>query len=428
MRAYWHHPQLRATAAVAEGWRLFDEIYRITEWDDAALQRVRADRTRAMNDALRGVPAYSSLPIGDTWEQTLERAPVLVKSDVVARPEDYLTGLVPEEDAVIVSTSGTSGEPLSIWHDESRFVEACASELRVHAAYGVPVGHRRLGFTTDARHGLVHFSEQPLSALESTLRINVALLDADNRDYVDRLVADFAPTVAGGQPLEVLIGLDRVREGLLRLPEDLTVITHGDSLGPATKQAIEEGTGGRHFDIYGLQEFGKIAWECPAEPGRYHVDVEKVHVERTEDGTVCFTSLVNRAMAFLRYAPGDLAETVDRPCPCGRALPTLSGIAGRQRGILVDDDDRPRNIKEVRLLLEGLGAERWQVRQDAPGSMQVTVTDEVSLPGDLLDGLRAASGIAAVHLEQRDLAGLLSARGKAPYFLLFAGQDHYARR
>ena len=67
--------------------------------------------------------------------------------------------------------------------------------------------------------------------------------------------------------------------------------------------------------------------------------------ERGEDcapgeiGRVVVTPLANFAMPLLRYDIGDYAEVGD-PCPCGRGLPVLRRVLGRERNMLVAPDGR----------------------------------------------------------------------------------------
>ena len=51
-------------------------------------------------------------------------------------------------------------------------------------------------------------------------------------------------------------------------------------------------------------------------------------------GRVVVTPLFNYAMPLLRYELGDYAE-VGPPCPCGRGLPVLTRILGRERNALL---------------------------------------------------------------------------------------------
>ncbi|MCE9661363.1 MAG: hypothetical protein K8R60_22785 [Burkholderiales bacterium] len=100
-------------------------------------------------------------------------------------------------------------------------------------------------------------------------------------------------------------------------------------------------------DNYSSQEIGVIALQCPAGDGLYHTMAESLVVEvLAEDGRPCgagevgrvvVTDLHNFASPLVRYEIGDWAE-VGPPCPCGRGLPTLARILGRERNLLVKAD------------------------------------------------------------------------------------------
>ena len=102
--------------------------------------------------------------------------------------------------------------------------------------------------------------------------------------------------------------------------------------------------------MYSSQEVGYIALECPA-GDTYHVQSENVLVEVLDDegrhcqpgqvGRVVVTALHNFALPLLRYDIGDYAE-VGEPCPCGRGLPVLNRIMGRQRNMAILPDGRRR--------------------------------------------------------------------------------------
>jgi phenylacetate-CoA ligase len=53
-----------------------------------------------------------------------------------------------------------------------------------------------------------------------------------------------------------------------------------------------------------------------------------------ETGRVVITHLHGFAMPIIRYEIGDLA-TVGKPCRCGRGLPVLTRIVGRQRNMMI---------------------------------------------------------------------------------------------
>lgn len=119
------------------------------------------------------------------------------------------------------------------------------------------------------------------------------------------------------------------------------VFSFGETLEPHVRSLCREQWGVDVIDAYSSQEVGYIAFECP-EYGCYHVQSESVLVEVLDDqgraclpgqlGRVVVTALQNFAMPLLRYEIGDWAEPAEA-CRCGRGLPTLRRILGRQRNM-----------------------------------------------------------------------------------------------
>lgn len=96
-------------------------------------------------------------------------------------------------------------------------------------------------------------------------------------------------------------------------------------------------------DTYSCVEFGNIAQQCP-EHHNYHVNTEHVKLEIIdaqgnacgvgEVGKVLVTGLLNYATPLIRYELGDYASWGE-PCACGRSLPVLEKVYGRERNRLI---------------------------------------------------------------------------------------------
>jgi phenylacetate-CoA ligase len=80
-------------------------------------------------------------------------------------------------------------------------------------------------------------------------------------------------------------------------------------------------------DRYGCEEVSLIASQCERHQG-LHVAAESVFTEIEPTGHLLVTDLTNRAMPLIRYRIGDVV-TAGEPCPCGRGLPTLATVQGR---------------------------------------------------------------------------------------------------
>lgn len=120
------------------------------------------------------------------------------------------------------------------------------------------------------------------------------------------------------------------------------VRSFGEIVPDETRLLVEQAWGVPLVDVYSAQETGYLALQCPDGNG-YHVMAENVRLEILDDdgqpcppgsiGRLVVTPLHNLAMPLIRYANGDYAE-VGEPCACGRGLPRLSRIVGRERNLL----------------------------------------------------------------------------------------------
>ena len=127
----------------------------------------------------------------------------------------------------------------------------------------------------------------------------------------------------------------------LRLPNLREVMTYGETVLPETREVCQNAWGVAVSDMYSCEEVGYIALQCP-QADHYHCQSESVLVEVLDDegrpcspgqiGKVVLTSLHNFAMPLIRYQNQDYAE-VGPPCPCGRGLPVIKRVLGRQRNM-----------------------------------------------------------------------------------------------
>ncbi|MFC1596553.1 phenylacetate--CoA ligase family protein [Planctomycetota bacterium] len=132
----------------------------------------------------------------------------------------------------------------------------------------------------------------------------------------------------------------------LHLPNLREVMTYGESMLPETRAVCRDAWGVAVADMYSCEEVGYIALQCP-QTEHYHCQSESVLVEVLDDegrpcspgqiGKVVLTSLHNFAMPLIRYQIEDYAE-VGPPCPCGRGLPVIKRILGRERNMATSDD------------------------------------------------------------------------------------------
>ena len=187
-----------------------------------------------------------------------------------------------------------------------------------------------------------------------------------------------------------------------------SIVVGAEKLHRFQRELIEEVFGCPLFETYGSREFMLIGAECELHAG-LHLSMEHLLVEITDDegnpvpdgaeGNVVITDLHNYGMPFIRYVTGDRAIAGFTKCSCGRGLPMLRQVVGRQLDVLSTPDGRRLPGEYFPHLLKDYpGVRRFQVIQEAPDLVRLllVVGDGWSTSGgaELLQVIRGALGPA----------------------------------
>jgi phenylacetate-CoA ligase len=128
-----------------------------------------------------------------------------------------------------------------------------------------------------------------------------------------------------------------LHEGVRITPE--VVLTHAEVLAPNMAKKISDAFDAPIVDMYAMNEFQRVAWQCASGSG-YHVDADYVLHEIVagdggmagygEVGGIVLTGLSNMLFPLIRYDTGDVGTSSERACECGRGLPLIDKIEGRR--------------------------------------------------------------------------------------------------
>jgi phenylacetate-CoA ligase len=299
--------------------------------------------------------AEANIPAGPLMPETWRRIPILTREDIRSRREHLESRCLPpgHGGTVAHTTSGSTGEPLRV------LGTGITSLLWESLSLRDDLWHRR-----DLRGRLVairsgRYAKDPLAVHDAQAWGLVwppvfetgPMTIFFHRTPIERqaeLLEARSPRYLLTYPsnARALCRLSKRRP--VRLPDLEAVLTYGEPLSSDVRSACRETWGVPVHDVYGCEEVGYVALQCPAHE-HYHAQSESVVVEVLDErgrpcrpgqvGEVVLTSLHNFAMPMIRYAIGDYAE-VGAPCPCGRGLPVLKRIFGRRRGRVTLPDGR----------------------------------------------------------------------------------------
>ncbi|MGE0238909.1 MAG: phenylacetate--CoA ligase family protein [Parvibaculaceae bacterium] len=276
----------------------------------------------------------------------------LSRRDAQTMGERFFARQVPRHHQPLgtAKTSGSTGEPVTVRKTAVNRLFWSALTLRDHLwngrAFSLRMSSIRANVSsyTDAKDW-----GAPARNLFKTGAAQGIPITTDIREQL-RLLRRFRPELLIVYPnnLSAFVTIWE-KEGF-----DLKTLRHLKTIGETVRDDLRRRakavTGLAIEDNYSSQEVGPIAIQCPAS-GLYHVMSEALIVEVLDEqwapcregeiGRVVVSDLLNLATPLIRYDIGDYAE-VGPPCSCGRGLPTLKRILGRERN-LVQLPDGSRN-------------------------------------------------------------------------------------
>jgi phenylacetate-CoA ligase len=274
----------------------------------------------------------------------LAALPPLRRGDVQDLGVDLFARNVPDSHLPVseVRSSGSTGQPVTVRRTGVNGVIWSALTLRDHLWRDLDLegGFLSCRFRV---HQLEDRSTwgMPFALVFRTGPGRVVPLLASVEELARRVV-EFGPHLLQVYPSVLGPLADHLAAQALTVPNLRYVHTIGETLSDGVRRTAAERLGVRIWDTYSCEEVGNIAFECPDE-GTYHVPAESLIVEVLDEedrpcgpgerGRVVVTDLHNLASPIVRYDLGDLAE-VGEPCGCGRGLPTIRRVLGRQRNLV----------------------------------------------------------------------------------------------
>lgn len=121
------------------------------------------------------------------------------------------------------------------------------------------------------------------------------------------------------------------------------------------------GTGEKGGTVYSSEECGVIAIQCPDVPNNYHV-MENQVVEVDTDGSMIISTMSNPYLR--RYKHGDMIALGE--CTCGRTLQTITSISGRVRNLLtLPNGDKKWPLFGSKTFHDKYGIKRYKLTQTA---------------------------------------------------------------
>jgi len=270
---------------------------------------------------------------------TLHKLPITTKADLVSQ-QDISRISRPQRipSRPIIGTSGTTGQVLFIHMSRSEALFRSLSfyrSLRENSRLSWPLAIAELGVAPQ------------LNTKQSSVLQKGHLVRLDRiprllpiEEQAARLIRS-APQLITGQAT----CLESVAQYLLLSGQRLQarlVVSRGEVLSSHARLLLEQAFDSKVVDYYNCEEVGNVAYECPSDSAKMHVNTDCCVVEIVNsegaplplgiEGRIVVTNLFNLTMPFIRYDLGDYG-TLTSPggdlCDCGSRHPAMLPPAGR---------------------------------------------------------------------------------------------------
>ena len=353
------HLYQRATGRhILESWR---ELRR-TQWlsREELLKLQRDKLQRLLQYAYAYVPYYRQLfdNVGFRPDElsvrpaSFRRIPLLSKAIIRRNFGSLLTTEIRRRRELSrVTTSGSTGEPLVFMQDNGYRDCVTAGVLRSLEWAGWRWGecHAYLWGASSEAKTAESLRARLMDLIFNRFVANAFVLSDESMGEFVAQVRKRRPGLLYGYASSLYRFAEFVRENRFNDVGFEAIISSAEVLYPSQRQFIEETLGGKVFDRYGTREVGDLGCECEFHTG-FHVSVENCYIEIEregepvgpgEAGDIIVTNLNNYGMPFIRYALADVGAWCEEDrCPCGREMPLLGKIEGRQVDMFRGQDGR----------------------------------------------------------------------------------------
>ncbi len=297
--------------------------------------------------------SYENVPYYNRLFKDLKLIPADIKTtdDLVKLPiltkeiirENFKNGRIiakniPKKDLMLRGSSGSTGQPLQYYITKEAYSMAIAANLRGWSWMGYRLGDKYIKLSTNPRQVFVKRFQDKINNCDYIH--SKSFTKTDIRNIVNHFRISNVKFIRG-YPAALYILSKYIKENNIDDIKPIAINTTSEPLFPNMRKVIEKQFNCQIFDSYSA-EGGPVVFECNSHKS-YHISSEYGFMEFVRDNSrvtegkaeIVSTDLTNYAMPFIRYRVKDVATLDFKKCTCGRGLPTLSKIEGRDTDILV---------------------------------------------------------------------------------------------
>ena len=306
---------------------------------------------RILKIAYDNVPYYGELfrSIGLTpedirTEDDLRQIPVLTKQNIRDNQDKLISTKYQRNEMFSKRTGGSTGVPLQLYWSIPATAAKKSATVRHNAWTGYRPGEKlAILWGTEPNQGSLRFKVYNFLAMRHISLDTLDMSEEKTKNFLDQIRRRKIRFLFGHARSVYILALFAKDHGITGLPLE-SILTTAEVLTEEARKAIGEVFKAPVFDRYGCEELSVIASECEAHDG-LHINAENLLLEieggnDQDPGEIIITDLVNDGMPLIRYQTEDMSMLMPSPCSCGRTLPRLKRVYGRQTDFLYTPEGR----------------------------------------------------------------------------------------
>lgn len=386
------------------------------------LARMQEQKLAALLEhCAKHVPAYRVLG----WEieeihkaplAFLAQVPVLSKAAFQSAPDRYLSDTAERPALIANRTGGSTGEPVHFYMTREQVEAYEAARWRGLSWYGITHGSRSVmiwGNPIELTQNAQRKYQLRERLLKNRIIISAYQLSSDTVREKTAAIERYRPEYLYGYSSALTLFAEMMMKAGVSLKLQLkAVVSTAETLTAAQKQVLEKAFRCPVANEYGARDAGILAYSCPE--GHLHLSAENALIEVLDPvthaplpdgctGVLAVTDLNNFAQPRLRYLLGDVGSLAAARCKCGRTLPLLGALEGREDAMLVGAGGQLVHGNAIGQLIRRYdGVRQFRFIQHSPTSatllLALMVPDD-ALPTQVTSEVQALFPDTAIRLE-----------------------------
>ncbi len=334
----------------------------------------------------------------------LNEIPAITKERMQESIQDFLPRNLSQIPHYQVTTGGTSGNQLVLFHDNPMQAIETAFNFRMFRRMGYKPTDRKATFRGFTFPNLPNGVFWKVNPIYHEVQFSPFHMSEENMPFYTAKLSEWKPAFIHGYPSAVdILAHHLLNGGNAQFCSTLRGVLMGsEGCLPGQRERIEKAFGCKTFTWYGHTERALLAGECEFEK-TYHQfpDYGLVEILRKdgsltrnpgETGELVGTGFLNRSMPFIRYRTGDFATLIGYNCNCGRHWDRFRGVQGRWDQLMLIGRSGSR-ISIAALNMHGSIFDhvvRYQYYQKTPGVCEIHVMPSPSFTQTDAKGIKLA--------------------------------------